>query len=195
MATLHTTCTALLLTIFLIPDYLSLSPVLAVETCLDGSTAAMSCTGQECSAPLCPRFPTAQCNPDPCNECRPSYNIQKAALPAPATTVSCNCSDNSLPLTCVPNPCTVLFCLARPNAICISDYCNGCNAVFYNRDGSGPVDCGVQTSFSGNVTLAGNPFVLAAPPPPPPPSAATLPALPYLLLLSLLSLLFVLRRS
>jgi hypothetical protein len=52
-------------------------------------------------------FLCLQCNPDPCNECGPAYTIQTAALPAPATSASCNCSDNSLPLVCIvsgPHP-------------------------------------------------------------------------------------------
>ena len=37
---------------------------------------------------------------------------------------------------CSDDPCSIKSCQADPKATCKANYCGGCNAVFYNKDGS-----------------------------------------------------------
>ena len=51
---------------------------------------------------------------------------------------ACRPCDN--PVQYLVDPCEHAQCEARPDAICVANYCGGCNAVFYDSDGTA-VDC------------------------------------------------------
>ena len=36
---------------------------------------------------------------------------------------------------CLVDPCRSATCPAHPHAVCVADYCGGCNAKFFDRDG------------------------------------------------------------
>ena len=64
------------------------------------------------------------------DECLLSNNLLFTPFtPAP-------CADGTDPVACFVNPCDVNACPAYPDAECVADYCGGCNARFYDEDGT-----------------------------------------------------------
>lgn len=56
-------------------------------------------------------------------------------------------SDKQL-ATCLINPCILSFCPHYPNAKCFSNYCGGCNSVFYDENDRDVTDlCGMYMSW------------------------------------------------
>ncbi|XP_066282747.1 cuticlin-6-like [Branchiostoma lanceolatum] len=51
------------------------------------------------------------------------------------------CPDDEPMVYCFADPCTVTACPATPDATCVSNYCGGCHADFFDRDGE-PACCG-----------------------------------------------------
>ena len=79
-----------------------MSLTLKLQTPPTSPSECQSVTCPSDAAPLCQYIPFANCQDVPCEN----------------------------PVNCFVDPCQVNSCPTNPNAICISNYCDGCNAIF-----------------------------------------------------------------
>lgn len=53
-----------------------------------------------------------------------------------------NCPTGENVVKCLLDPCDGATCASNPeDTTCVSNYCGGCNAVFYDYDGENVVNC------------------------------------------------------
>ncbi|XP_066300514.1 uncharacterized protein [Branchiostoma lanceolatum] len=96
---------------------------------------AVHCPVNPCDKADCRANQDAKCEPNYCGDCHAFF------YDADGNRVDCDgCPDDQPPVNCFADPCTVTTCPANPDATCVSNYCGGCNADFFNRDGE-PVCC------------------------------------------------------
>ena len=51
-------------------------------------------------------------------------------------TIELRCPPGVPQALCTALPCSITRCSAFPDAICLSDFCGGCNARFFQSDGT-----------------------------------------------------------
>ncbi|CAF1035266.1 unnamed protein product [Rotaria sordida] len=107
------------------------------STCPPGQEE-VECTIDPCEGATCPAYPTAKCVSNYCGGCNALW------YKADGTTVDCNKSSPCPPgedeVHCTIDPCESATCPAYPDATCVSNYCGGCNALWYKADGTS-VNC------------------------------------------------------
>ena len=89
----------------------------------------MNCLADPCDVNFCPAHPDAKCVSDFCGGCNAQFFGPGGEV---EVTDTCNCPDL---VNCFIDPCQFATCPAFPNASCLSDYCGGCNARFFDKDG------------------------------------------------------------
>ena len=52
-----------------------------------------------------------------------------------------NCLAGVPVVKCIKDPCDGATCASDPKATCVSNYCGGCNAVFYDYTGENLLNC------------------------------------------------------
>ena len=91
-----------------------------------------NCGRAPCSpATKCRADPTATCKNNYCGGCNAEF-YNKAGKKINCRT---GCPVDKPLVHCFARPCDVTQCRANPNATCIDNYCGGCNAEFFNKDG------------------------------------------------------------
>ncbi|XP_035671401.1 waprin-Phi1-like [Branchiostoma floridae] len=87
--------------------------------------------------------------------CCYGFPPQETTTPAPATTPAATpCPPGVNEVFCFVDPCRFATCAAHPDATCISNYCGGCNAVFYDINDN-EVNCDDPYCPSGDAYLPG----------------------------------------
>ncbi|CAF1224435.1 unnamed protein product [Rotaria sordida] len=111
-------------------------------SCPPGQTE-VKCVKDPCQGAKCPAYPNAKCVSNYCGGCHALW------YRSDGTPVNCNksapCPPGQTEVQCFVDPCQVAKCPAYPNAKCVSNYCGGCNALWYNSDGT-LVNCNKSSS-------------------------------------------------
>jgi len=111
---------------------LLLSANICEATCPDG-TPLVYCFADPCQVNNCPAYPDATCISNYCGGCNAIFYDESG------NEVDCGvpgCPDGIDSVICSVDPCEVNECPGYSDAECVSNNCGGCNAVFYDADGS-----------------------------------------------------------
>ncbi|CAF0780371.1 unnamed protein product [Brachionus calyciflorus] len=115
--------------IFLITNQLALEcpPGVPIAMCFADPCAMAATKG-------CAAYPKAICKSNFCGGCNAEWFFN-------GTKVDCNLKEKAdklklsclFPVNCFVEPCRFATCPTHPNAVCVNNYCDGCNAFFYEN--------------------------------------------------------------
>ncbi|XP_041485759.1 kielin/chordin-like protein [Lytechinus variegatus] len=102
------------------------------RSCECGTNGVITCQDTACQEPLL--------IPDGCfhekrspDDCCPSVVVCHDDLSS--------CPAGTPAASCFSDPCLDATCYTHPNAICHANFCGGCNAIFYDDQNTGPIQC------------------------------------------------------
>ncbi|CAF1053928.1 unnamed protein product [Rotaria sp. Silwood1] len=105
------------------------------------------CPRNPCEEATCSTYPDAKCVPNYCGGCYAEWfkfsgeQVQCSTTSVLGTSVErIRCPSGKRIVNCFVDPCLVSKCPGDKNAKCVSNYCGGCNAVWYRANGR-PAKC------------------------------------------------------
>ncbi|XP_072014296.1 uncharacterized protein [Amphiura filiformis] len=109
---------------------------LTTQQCADVCPPGLiyDCFVDPCQLTSCPAYSNARCVSiyDSCGRCNAVFFDNDIQLTAEQCTVQ-PCPPGVPVFNCLVDPCQFATCLPFPDARCLSNYCGGCNAVFYDN--------------------------------------------------------------
>lgn len=87
----------------------------------------------------CAEYPKAICRPNFCGGCNSEWFLNGEKVDCEEKSSKSFSLKCLFPVNCFIEPCKFAKCAAFPNAVCINNYCEGCNAFFYENGQK--VDC------------------------------------------------------
>ncbi len=113
-----------------------------VSVCPPGSGIAPECPTHLCLEATCPNHPDALCMISRCGACHTVFYLEgyKVECGNDPITIEPVCPE-TVSMTCIVSPCPMEECTYHPQAVCYTDYCEPCQAVFYDKNDR-PLICG-----------------------------------------------------
>ncbi|XP_071808664.1 kielin/chordin-like protein [Asterias amurensis] len=113
-----------------------------ISACDPGSSIAPECPTHLCLEATCSNHPDAQCMISRCGHCHTVFYLEgyKVECGNEPITIRPVCP-KPVSMQCIMSPCPSEECTYHPEAVCYTDYCEPCQAVFYDENDR-PLICG-----------------------------------------------------